>query len=62
MVTNGLARQKGVLADGEYEKKKREAERAEQWRQLLAIQEELKRVRGEKSASVQNAEATGGGM
>ena len=34
-VTNGFARQKGVLADGEYEKKKREAERAEQRRQLL---------------------------
>lgn len=36
-------------------------ERAEQRRQLLAIQEELSRVRGAKSASVQNAGATGGG-
>ena len=36
-------------------------ERAERRRQLLAIQEELSRVRGAKSVSAQNARATGGG-
>lgn len=37
-------------ARAEQEKQQREAERAEQRQQLLAIQEELKRVRGEKAA------------
>ena len=47
-------------AQAEQEKAQREAERAEQRQQLLAIQEELKRVREAKSA-VKHEESSGDG-
>lgn len=46
-------------AQAEQEKAQREAERAEQRQQLLAIQEELKRVREAKSASEKSDESSG---
>ena len=48
-------------AQAEQEKQQREAERAEQRQQLLAIQEELKRVREQKSSSAKSESVDGGG-
>ena len=48
-------------AQAEQEKQQREAERAEQRQQLLAIQEELKRVREAKAAAAKNESDNGGG-
>ena len=48
-------------AQAEQEKAQREAERAEQRQQLLAIQEELKRVREAKAAAAQNVETSESG-
>ena len=48
-------------AQAEQEKQQREAERAEQRQQLLAIQEELKRVRESKAPVAKGASEDGGG-
>ena len=48
-------------AQAEQEKQQREAERAEQRQQLLAIQEELKRVREAKAEAAKNESENGGG-
>ena len=55
------AREAEQQAQAEAEKQQREAERAEQRQQLLAIQEELKRVREAKAAEASKSEDNGDG-
>ena len=55
------AREAERQAQAEQEKQQREAERAEQRQQLLAIQEELKKVREAKAAEAAKSESEDGG-
>ena len=55
------AREQERQAQAEQEKQQREAERAEQRQQLLAIQEELKKVREAKAAAAKSEDGGEGG-
>ena len=55
------AREAERQAQAEADKQQREQERAEQRQQLLAIQEELKRVREQKAAAAKNENGNEGG-
>ena len=55
------AREQERQAQAEQEKQQREAERAEQRQQLLAIQEELKKVREAKTAAAKSEDGGEGG-
>ena len=57
---DAAAREAERQAQAEQEKAQREAERAEQRQQLLAIQEELKRVREEKAAAAESEKQSEG--